>query len=92
MIFQVIFQLYTQSIEKGFIRGDSLFRDGGPLSYRNQPIDLLCKSMDWFLYDMDLRHERVKKELINPFLANVPILYLLEPLENESFFWYFQGV
>ena len=30
------------------------------LSYRNQSIDLLCKSMDWFLYDNDLRHERVK--------------------------------
>ena len=23
--------------------------------------DLLCKSMDWFLYDKDPRHERVKK-------------------------------
>ena len=23
-------------------------------------IDLLCKSIDWFLYDRDLRHERVK--------------------------------
>ena len=31
-----------------------------PLSYRNQSIDLLCKSMDWFLYDNGLRHERVK--------------------------------
>ena len=30
-----------------------------PLSYRNQSIDLLCKSMDWFLYDNGLRHERV---------------------------------
>ena len=29
------------------------------LSYRNQSIDLLCKSMDWFLYDNSLRHERV---------------------------------
>ena len=28
-------------------------------SYRNQSIDLLCKSMDRFLYDRDLRHERV---------------------------------
>ena len=27
---------------------------------RNQSIDLLCKSMDWFLYDIDLRHERFK--------------------------------
>ena len=30
-----------------------------PLSYRNQSIDLLCKSMDWFLCDRDLHHERV---------------------------------
>ena len=30
-----------------------------PLSYRNQSIDLLCKSMDWFLYGNGLRHERV---------------------------------
>ena len=34
-----------------------------PLSYRNQSIDLLFKSMDcfpdWFLYDNGLRHERV---------------------------------
>ena len=27
--------------------------------YRNQPIDLLYKLMDWFLYDRDLRHERL---------------------------------
>ena len=32
----------------------------GPLSYRNQSIDLQKKSMDWFLYDNDLRHEKVK--------------------------------
>ena len=30
------------------------------LSYRNQSIHLLCKSMDWFLYDRDLCHEIVK--------------------------------
>ena len=30
------------------------------LSYRNQSIDLHSKSMDWFRYDKDLRHERVK--------------------------------
>ena len=29
------------------------------LSYRNQTIDLLRKSMDWFLYDNGLRLERV---------------------------------
>ena len=36
------------------------FHEGGRYSYRNQSIDLLCKSMDWFLYDIGLRHERVK--------------------------------
>ena len=30
------------------------------LSYRNQFIDLQSKSMDWFLYDRDHRHERAK--------------------------------
>ena len=34
-----------------------------PLSYRNQSIDLQSKSMDWFLYDNGLRHERVKCQL-----------------------------
>ena len=33
-----------------------------PLSYRNQSTDLLRKSMDWFLYDNGLRHERVKRQ------------------------------
>ena len=31
------------------------------LSYRNQSIDLLCKSLECFLYDRDLVHERVKE-------------------------------
>ena len=30
-----------------------------PLSYRSQSIDLLGKSLDWFLYDNGLGHERV---------------------------------
>ena len=33
------------------------------LSYRNQSIDWLCKSMDWFLYDNDLPHERIKTKI-----------------------------
>ena len=31
-----------------------------PLSYRKHSIDLLCKSLDWFLSDNGLRHDRVK--------------------------------
>ena len=33
------------------------------LSFRKQSTDLLSKSMDWFLYDKDLRHERDKGKL-----------------------------
>ena len=29
------------------------------LAYRNQSIEFHCNSMDWFLYDRDLRRERV---------------------------------
>ena len=36
-----------------------------PLSYRNQFIDFQSKSMDWFLYDRDLRHEKVKRSFDN---------------------------
>ena len=35
------------------------------LSYRNQSNDLLRKSMDWFLYDNGLRHERLKYHDLN---------------------------
>ena len=47
----VIFQWFGSSLTLSWRR---------PLSYRNQSIDLLHKSMDWFLYDNGLRHERVK--------------------------------
>ena len=42
------------------------------LSYRNQSINSLCKSVEWFLYDRDLRHERVKdlKDSVNAVTAN----------------------
>ena len=32
------------------------------LLYRNQAIDLLCKSMDWFLYDRDFSYEGAKSQ------------------------------
>ena len=34
-----------------------------PLSYRNQSIDLVHKSISWLLYDNGHRHERVNTEL-----------------------------
>ena len=50
-----------------------------PISYRNQSTDLLCNSMDWFLYDIGLRHERVNWEFTVSQLINDNIL-----LKNTS--------
>ena len=51
-----------------------------PLSYRNQSIHLQSKSMDWFLYDNGLRHERVNTNLIKAqrlqFTGILPIVVL----------------
>ena len=32
------------------------------IKYRNQSTDLQSKSMDWYLYDRDHRHERVNRK------------------------------
>ena len=38
-----------------------------PISYRNQSINFQSKSMDWFLYDIDLSREIFKlSELFDP--------------------------
>ena len=42
-----------------------------PLSYRNQSIDLQSKSVDWFLYNNDLRHERVKNSFLTDHLRRL---------------------
>ena len=47
------------------------------LSYRNQSIDLLGKSMDWFLYDKDLRHERMKKNIESNIFFEVQNYYFV---------------
>ena len=40
-------------------------------TYRNQSIGLQSKSMDWFLYDGDLRYERVKSLFCGIFTSRV---------------------
>ena len=45
-----------------------------PLSYRNQSIDLLGKSMDWFLYENGLRPERIK----------IPKFFIFSSYENKK--------
>ena len=37
--------------------------DGGPYHIETSSLILLCESMDGFLYDKDLRHERVKGQI-----------------------------
>ena len=39
------------------------------ISYRNQSIDLLCKSIDWFLYDRDHCDKRDDAEESEPLLT-----------------------
>ena len=51
------------------------------LSYRNQSIGLLCKSVDWFLYDRDFHHERVSVLMLFT-VCNQPLAF--------HFFWWVQ--
>ena len=46
------------------------------LSYRNQSIDLQSKSVDWFLYDRDLSHERVNKHPFDPWTLSEQHVYV----------------
>ena len=49
------------------------------LSYRNQFINLLCKSMDWFLYDWVLCRERVNLLLqISLMLSSQEVIWSLK--------------
>ena len=54
------------------------------LAYRNQcqKPDLLCKSMDWLLYDGDLRHERVNKRRRISFVAVIILISWFEKKVN----------
>ena len=49
--------------------------------------------MDWFLYDRDLRHERVKIVLIVELVPDTAKLAILDRVELQIFFkevvWYF---
>ena len=57
-----IFQGFCLFVKEAHFQYISLFLSWRKfLSYRNQFIDLQSKSMSWFLYDRDLRHERVNR-------------------------------
>ena len=50
--------------------------------YRNQSTDLLCKSMEWFQYDCDPSHERVKSSWSGfvPKSLKISIIFLTETI------------
>ena len=50
-----------------------------------QSIDLLRKSMDWFLYDNGLCHERVNSDYFND--VDFPVSITLKIFENFSKIW-----
>ena len=52
-----------------------------PLSYRNQFIDLQSKSVNWFLYDNGLCHERVRRKCSEN-ICNFVIDWENSPLES----------
>ena len=55
-----------------------------PMSYRNQSIDLLRKSMDWFLYDIGLHHERVNNAKVVTYSTQKHLELLLDQQLNFS--------
>ena len=57
-----------------------------PLSYRNQSIDLLAKSMDWFLYDNGLRLKRVKwkSSKVNDFFMSIAMHFFQYKLSQSA--------
>ena len=64
-----------------------------PLSYRNQSIDLLPKSMDWFLYDNGLRLERVKwkSSKVNDCFISIAMHFFQYKLSQSAINYMFKG-
>ena len=61
-----IYQKKDIPVNKTFVQ-THLFSWWRSISHRNQSIDVLCKSMDWFLHDRNLRHERANNRNLNGF-------------------------
>ena len=57
--------------------------------YRNPSIDLLCKLMDWFLFDKDIHHERVKTLFTHH--TSKDCSYMLYSRISFLFFFFYQG-
>ena len=58
------------------------------LSYRDQSIDLICKAMDWFLYDNELCHERANDFSL---VISIPALAQRVFISSEYYNLFFTG-
>ena len=78
----------------GLIMDVLILSRGMSISYRNQSIDLLCKSLDWFQYDRYLRHERVKPGFTTYNYSNERLinLYLKRHIFEHSAWFAFEYV
>ena len=57
----IIPNLFSLILNLGYFYNPKLFHDRGPNHIETSPlIDLQSKSMDWFLYDRELHHEKVR--------------------------------
>ena len=77
-------------LKKTFPLNDLILAWRRSLSYKNQSIDLLSKSLDWFLYNRDLRHEKVKGAMKLYFMhcSCVVIILLITDLYKSAFSTY----
>ena len=59
------------------------------LSHRNKSINLLCKSMDWFLHDRDICHERINSSMssTSSVLKTVNTCFILK-INWQIFIWW----
>ena len=73
--------LYTGYAYKEIVTTEtdtSLFHDGGRYHIETSPLILFRKSVDWFLYDNGLRHERV-----NGYLGSFNIPLKLQMVDTK---------
>ena len=63
--FFCVYRAYEMgTFPKNWLMSDLNIHDGGPYHIETSPLISEGKSVDWFLYDRDLRHERVKGQKV----------------------------
>ena len=82
------FSSKSRQTVSGF-RAFNCFITEAPISNRSQSIELPSKSVDWFLYGRDLRHERVKDKIAFCYYS---VKTMLQCIKTVRFFMFYQEV